>query len=101
MLVLVHYAALPQGMCLTRIEIPDDISIREAHGALGAGWAEDLELTRAVGSRWFQRQISVALAVPSCPVPGSINYLLNTHHPDFGRIHFYPSEPFEFDPRLK
>jgi len=137
--ILVHYAALPQGMCLTRIEIPDGVSIGTAVAALnfdalmgnagmsglvsflmsGAGeepaealpgpatepavpeWVRDLEQTRRMGSAWLTGRESAVLIVPSSAVHGENNYLFNPDHPDFARITFRPSQPFQFDPRLK
>lgn len=100
--ILVHYAAVPIGMCLSTIEIPDDVSVSEApSGVLTADWANDLELTRTVGSAWFTKQVSAVLIVPSCVAHGEKNYLLNTQHPDFQRVRFSAPRSFVFDPRLK
>jgi len=100
--ILVHYAAVPKGMCLSTIEIPDNVSVSDASsGLLTADWARDLEITRTVGSTWYKKQISAVLIVPSCIAHGEKNYLLNTQHPDFERVRFPSTEPFEFNPRLK
>jgi RES domain-containing protein len=100
--ILVHYAGVPKGMMLSRIEIPDDVSITEVPSHLLTGdWARDLEQTRSIGSSWFTKQMSAVLIVPSCVVHGENNYLLNTLHQDCGRIRFNTLGSFEFDPRLK
>jgi RES domain-containing protein len=103
--ILVHYAAMPIGMCLSRIEIPDNVSISDASASLTAEWAklakEDQEVTRKVGSVWFNRRVSAVLIVPSFVAHGEQNYLLNPLHPEFKHVRFFTPEPFDFDPRLK
>ena len=103
--ILVHYAAVPIGMCLSRIEIPDNVSIRDAALSLTAEWArraeEGQEVTRNIGSEWFQQRVSAVLVVPSFVAHGERNYLLNPLHPDFKHVLFSTPEPFLFDPRLK
>ena len=100
--ILVHYAAVPKGMCLCTIDIPDDVSVSDASAdVLTADWAKDLELTRTIGSTWFNQRLFAALIVPSCVAHGEKNYLLNTQHPDFERVRFSSPRPFVFDPRLK
>jgi RES domain-containing protein len=100
--ILVHYAAVLKSMCLSILEIPDDIPVADTPiGALPDGWENEMETTRGIGSEWFRKKTSAVLCVPSCVAHGEINYLLNTQHPDFSRILFLTSRPFEFDPRLK
>ena len=67
---------------------------------LPAGWAEDLELTRAIGGRWIEELRSVALRVPSVLVPVEHNLLINPAHPDFQELLPEPPLPFSFDARL-
>jgi len=103
--ILVHYTAMPIGMCRSRIEIPDNVSIFDLSASLTAEWArlakEDQEVTRNIGSRWFNRRASAVLIVPSFVAHGEQNYLLNPLHPDFQHLRFSTPEPFDFDPRLK
>jgi len=74
--ILVRYAAVPKGMCLSTIEIPDDVSVTEVSSSvLSADWAQNLELTRTIGSTWFNKQTSAVLIVPSCVAHGEKNYL--------------------------
>ena len=41
------------------------------------------EATRNLGTRWFEEERSVVLAVPSAVLPVAKNYLINPFHPDF------------------
>jgi RES domain-containing protein len=103
--ILVHYAAVPIGMCLSRIEIPDNVSISDASSSLTAEWArwagEDQEVTRNIGSEWFKQRVSAVLIVPSFVAHGERNYLVNPLHPDFKHLVFSTPEIFHFDRRLK
>ena len=103
--ILVHYTAMPIGMCLSRIEIPDNVSIRDVSSSLtaeSARWAEeDHEVTRNIGGEWFNQRVSAVLIVPSFVAHGERNYLLNPLHPDFKHVRCSTPEAFHFDPRLK
>ena len=100
--ILVHYAAVPINMCLSTIEIPDEVSVSEvSSGVLAADWAKDVELTRTVGNAWFWQQLSAVLIVPSSVAHGERNYILNTQHPNFELVRFSSPSSFVFDPRLK
>ena len=57
--------------------------------------------TRAIGDRWFKKQSSAVLRVPSIVVPDEYNYLLNPTHPDFAQIKIGKPTIYYFDPRLK
>jgi RES domain-containing protein len=57
--------------------------------------------TRAIGDRWFKKQSSAVLRVPSIVVPDEYNYLLNPTHPDFAKIKIGKPIIYYFDPRLK
>lgn len=56
--------------------------------------------TQRVGDVWAAEGEGPVLGVPSVPIPGEKNYLLNPSHPDFGSLKIGAPEPFEFDLRL-
>jgi RES domain-containing protein len=56
--------------------------------------------TQRIGSRWFEEQKSVVLAVPSAVVPHQRNYLLNPTHPQLESLEIGEPEPFPIDRRL-
>jgi RES domain-containing protein len=98
--ILVHYAAVPKGMCLSMIEIPNNVPISDA-SLIVPERAEDHEVTRTIGSEWFRHRVSAVLIVPSFVAHRELNYLLNPVHPDFKHVRFSTPEIFHFDPRLK
>ena len=56
--------------------------------------------TQMIGDGWISENLYPVLGVPSAPIPGEKNYLLNPAHPDFGNLQMGAPEPFEFDLRL-
>lgn len=56
--------------------------------------------TQEIGTRWFEASRSVALAVPSAPLPIAKNYLVNPLHPDFHTLEVGEPVPFSWDARL-
>lgn len=78
---------------ITRVEIPDDVSIEQAP------WME-LPGSQAFGGLWSQQMRTAVLQVPSVAVNGmESNFVLNPRHPDFLRIQCEPPREFLFDPR--
>lgn len=63
-------------------------------------WTMNLKATRDFGTAWSKSKRSLILKVRSAVLPVEWNYLINTAHPDFGKIRF--SEPLEIplDDRL-
>ncbi len=53
-----------------------------------------------VGDCWVEDNISPVLEVPSVPIPGEKNYLINPQHPDFKQLQIGAPELFEFDLRI-
>lgn len=58
------------------------------------------EATRTLGTRWFEAERSVVLAVPSAVLPVAKNYLINPFHPDFHKLGRGEPVPFSWDARL-
>jgi RES domain-containing protein len=65
-------------------------------------WAESPAPARlqAIGHEWMDGGSAAALRVPSAIVKVEFNHVLNTRHPDFGRIKIGAQQPFQLDPRL-
>lgn len=55
---------------------------------------------RSVGDAWLAQRASVALSVPSVPVPQERNLLLNPQHPRFAEVRIGTAQRFRFDDRL-
>ena len=102
--ILVHYAVLPKDFVMTLISIPDRLSVLEVpDNVLIPGWDQPIPIaaTQEYGRQWIANSRSAVLRVPSVVVKSEWNYVLNVSHREFREIRFGPSEPFQFDPRLK
>lgn len=55
---------------------------------LPVGWnaPNPSQATKLLGDTWYKSQEAVVLAVPSALDPNEYNYVINPHHPDFGKI---------------
>ena len=87
-----------------RIEVPDDLLIENiAPDQLPPGWQLPSAYARCqpLGAAWYRRQAAAVLRVPSSIIAHEHNYVLNTRHPDFGRIRIAGREDFVFDSRIK
>ncbi len=79
---------------ITRIEIPDNLSIESA------AWME-MPASQEFGERWVKEARSAVLRVPSIAVNRmESNFVLNPRHPDFARIQHADPEEFVFNPRF-
>lgn len=102
--VLVHanLAQPPKNHRVVRIDIPEPLEIETIDPMQIADWdAEDMIASRGYGDRWIREQRTAILRVPSVITNGrEHNLLLNTAHPDFGRIQPGEPEPVHWDARL-
>src|SRR5450755_1429844 len=70
----VHTSAgdVPPKYTLLAVSVADDVSTETVEAsALPPNWADDLEVTRQVGSAWLRSQRTALLRVPSALVPAS------------------------------
>lgn len=69
---------------------------------LPAGWDAfpHPRSTQEIGTRWFNEERSVVLAVPSAVLPVARNYLINPFHPHFHELERGEPVPFAWDARL-
>jgi len=58
------------------------------------------EVTRDLGTQWFEAERSAVLAVPSAVLPVAKNYLINPFHPDVHELERGDPVPFSWDARL-
>ena len=82
--------------------IPDDLEIgRLDPKTLPRNWHETRdESLRHFGDEWIRAGKTVALLVPSAPIRGEWNVLLNPTHIDFQKVNFGKPVRFEFDARM-
>ncbi|HBY59053.1 MAG TPA: hypothetical protein DEH78_04485 [Solibacterales bacterium] len=92
----------PSDLVSIEGEIPEAVAMGRLDPAtLPAGWRDSRdESLRRFGDDWIRRGETAALLVPSAPIHGEWNVLLNPAHGDFDRIRFRSPEPFAFDARM-
>ena len=105
-------AAIEYFVNLEPNQAPDDLVMLEAHvpgklvetldlKTLSRPWYEiDNRGCRAIGTEWLRSRRSVGLKVPSVPVRGDWNVLLNPSHPKFSEVAIASQEPFFYDERM-
>lgn len=85
-------------------DIPDAVSRRDIEaGALSAGWRARTEYPQcqAIGKQWLTEVSETALLrVPSAPILGDFNFLLNPRHPDAQLIKVAKDGQLPMDARL-
>ncbi len=98
-----HTAAndIPPELTLLKVEGPDLEIASVPVTDLAANWSGNLEMTRALGSRWLRNNEGVLLRVPSAIVPETSNYLLNPLHADAKRFAIAEVFQWPFDVSLK
>lgn len=84
------------------ISVPDNLAIScITEDQLPKDWkGEFCEECLQIGSRWYIKNESPILKVPTTIIPDEWNYVLNTKHPDFEKITLERTEEFDFDERL-
>ncbi len=92
----------PDDLVSIEGEIPDDLEIgRLDPKTLPRNWLKTRdESLRHFGDEWIRAGETVALLVPSAPIRGEWNVLLNPAHDDFQKVKFDKPVPFEFDARM-
>ena len=100
---LVHLnPAMPFAYFLFTIEFDERLIETLSLASLPADWRDEPPppSTKRLGDAWVKSARSAILELPSVIIPGEMNYLLNTSHPDFKSITIGKPELFSFDQRL-
>ncbi|HEX3471430.1 MAG TPA: RES family NAD+ phosphorylase [Silvibacterium sp.] len=91
----------PDDLVMLEARVPDKLIETLDLKALPRRWYEiDNKACRAIGTEWLRSQRSVGLKVPSVPVRGDWNVLLNPSHPKFSEVAIAAQEPFFYDERM-
>ena len=102
-LVHIDQANAPDDLIATMLDIPDEIE-RETVKAkdLPSGWDRKSlhPACREIGDAWLRKNETLVLQVPSAPISGESNYLLNPRHRSMARVRVTSKKRFAFDPRL-
>ncbi|QNI32371.1 RES family NAD+ phosphorylase [Alloacidobacterium dinghuense] len=105
-------AAMEYFVNLEPNQAPNDLTMLEAHvpdaeveqldlSLLPRNWFEiDNRECQKIGTAWLKSRRSVGLKVPSVPIRGDWNVLLNPSHPDFKQVSITSQEPFFYDERM-
>lgn len=83
-------ATLPGGepaLTITPAELPGD-------------WRADLVASRTMGDNWIRAGSSLALGVPSIPIPTEWNVLINPLHVRMSELKVDAPQAFVFDARM-
>lgn len=83
-------ATLPEAEPGRRVEITD----------LPPDWRSNEAGPRRIGDEWISSGASLAMQVPSVPIPMEWNVLLHPRHPRLGELKIDAPQPFIFDPRM-
>lgn len=101
----VHFepGIVPPDYAFFQVDVPDDSTETLDPASLPADWraVPAPAMLQMMGDAWIASGRSLALRVPSAPVPGEENVLLNPSHPDFVRVRVAAPVDFAFDPRLR
>jgi RES domain-containing protein len=105
-------AAIEYFVNLEPNQAPDDLVMLEARvpdaeieqldlARLPKNWSEiDNRECQRIGTEWLKSKRSVGLKVPSVPVRGDWNVLLNPSHPNFRQVLIASQESFFYDERM-
>jgi RES domain-containing protein len=100
-LVHLNHNKFPRSLRYVEITIPDTVSRLVIDPRVVNGWDRpDMLASRLVGDQWLDGGRSALLIVPSVPAPLDRNVVINTAHPDAGRLVVSDELPIVTDPRL-
>jgi RES domain-containing protein len=91
----------PDDLAMLEADVPDTQVEQLDIGRLPRNWYEiGNRECQKIGTDWLKSQRSVGLKVPSVPVRGDWNVLLNPSHPNFRLVSITAQEPFFYDERM-
>ena len=86
---------VPVTYQLLQIEAPDALAVEEFDGQ-----APTLRQSQDWGMAWIEKGETPLARVPSAIVPAERNMLINTAHPDAGKISIVAASRYPWDHRL-
>lgn len=91
----------PGNLLMAEADVPDSLVAKLDFADLPKNWFTlNNRECRRIGTEWLQSRRSAALLVPSVPIRGDWNLILNPAQPDFRRIKLIESIPFLYDQRM-
>ncbi len=94
---------VPDDLVALTIEIPDRIDVEAIDSSdLPSGWERTVEhpACRKAGDGWLRSGKTLVLEVPSAPIPGESNFLINPGHAAMAKVRIAAKRRFAFDPRM-
>lgn len=91
----------PDDLLMAEADVPDSLIAKLDLAQLPKNWFTlNNRECRRIGTEWLQSRRSAALLVPSVPIRGDWNMILNPAHPDFRRVKLIETIPFHYDQRM-
>ncbi len=91
----------PDDLVYLSATLPEDEPAQTIEAAeLPRDWRADEAGPRAIGDKWIEGGTSLALRVPSVPIPVEWNVLINPLHGRISELKIDPPQPFIFDARM-
>jgi RES domain-containing protein len=100
----VHTSAndVPPKYTMLSVLVEDRIPLEELDlRKLPAGWPQQEDITRQLGSAWLREGWSALFRVPSALVPATFNVMLNPLHRHAAKLRIQSAVRYPFDPRIK
>lgn len=72
------------------IKVPDDIELSIIdEKILQNGWRAPFDYSKCqtLGNSWYDEASTLLLKVPSAVLPDAFNYVINTLHPEYKKVH--------------
>ncbi len=93
---------VPDDLVSIAAELPSgEPALRWTSDDLPIGWwSDELAPDRDLGDAWIRSQSTLAVLVPSVPIRGEWNILINPLHPRITEIRVEAPQPFVFDERM-
>ena len=84
---------IPDKTTIAKIDIPD----------LKDGWRDfnNYSQCQLLGDKWYNEGKAMILKVPSAVMPEAFNYVINSEHPDYGKIKLVDTTDLVPDERLE
>ena len=91
----------PDDLVFLSATLPDgEPALTIARAELPADWRSNQVASRKIGDDWIRATVSLALMVPSIPIPTEWNVLINPLHPRMSELKVDAPQAFVFDARM-
>ncbi len=95
-----RFADLPSDLTLYKIDIPDNLPVRQLGAELPINWTTSVKLTQSIGDNACREGKTAVLIVPSAIVEMDRNILLIGAHAGIARVRVREEHDVQLDRRL-